>query len=1033
MNDTRDTSGDIAVVGMAGRFPGARNVEELWQMLCEGRDAYRVVPEGELARSIHRGIYRDPAYVPVALPLDGYEYFDAAFFGYSPREASFMEPQQRLLLECAWHAFEAAGRVPGDRDGQRTAVFASTSASSYLVGHVMPHVISGDADMLDATIGTDKDYAATRIAYRLGLQGPALAVQTACSSSLVAVHLACQSLLTQESDAALVAACSLPLPSEIGYLHAAAGIRARDGRCRPFDGKSSGTLFGAGAAAVLLRRYDDALSDGDPIVAIIRGSAINNDGATRLGFTAPAIDGQVRVITEALGVAGVDPAEIGFIECHGTGTPIGDPVEISALRQVMRDASDQSVELRRGRCTIGSIKSNIGHLDTVAGLAGLIKAALVVSRGRIPAMATFSSPNPALGLETTPFRINHMAEDWDVLVENRLAGVSSFGFGGTNAHVILSGAAKPIVTPADAGRSRLIPVSADAPQSLDELCAAIAKMAIDTDVGQLADSLTFDRKELRYRHFAVARTGTEAATQLAAATGVTRQKRKVAFLFPGQGSQFAGMARAPAAAIPGYHEHLEDVVRAFETIGRPDVRSFLWGTSTPDDNRATVLAQPALFTTQYALSRLLIDWGIAPEAMIGHSIGEYVAGCLAGVFDLATAVRLVSARAEAMALCPPGAMALVGLLDEEVEEIIVKAGLNVSVACGNSPRHSIVGGPESAIDAFLRLCVDKPIVAKRLETSHAFHTADMNAACGPLAAAFAGVSLHAPKVPIVSTRSGRWLSDTEAVDPAYWVAQLRDKVRFRAAVEQLCKEGDWVMAEVGAAGGLSGFVRATRPEQMVTELLPGRGSPDTDPEAKLLNGVGRLWQQGATLDWNALAGPRQTEKIALPLYPFRRDRHWLEPAYDTLIAAFAGPRLAVTAAPQTLQPELDAPSQGATERFAPRPLLDTDYGPPVGALETELTALFEAVLYTRPVGRDDDFFSLGGQSILILDLVRRARTVEIHLEPSDLFENRTIAALAAAIDARTASSSSPPETRSLDPQLDVEGDDLQRLLDMIEG
>lgn len=1019
MNDRRETASDIAIIGMAGRFPGAGSVEALWQMLRAGDDAYEIVPEAVLARSIHRGIYKDPSYVPVTLPLKEYDRFDAGFFGYSAREAAYMEPQQRLLLECAWHAFEQAGHVPGDADGGRTAVFASTSASSYLLGHVMPHVIVGEADMLDATIGTDKDYAATRIAYRLGLHGPALAVQTACSSSLVATHLACQSLLSHECDAALVAACSLPLPGDIGYMHAAAGIRSRDGRCRPFDAQSSGTLFGAGVAAVLLRRYGDALADGDPIIAVIRGSAINNDGATRLGFTAPAIDGQVRVITEALSIAGVQPAEVGYIECHGTGTPIGDPVEISALQQAMQGAVS---------CNIGSIKSNIGHLDTVAGLAGLIKAALIVSRGELPAMATFSTPNPALRLETTPFRINTQTEAWNVTAEDRIAGVSSFGFGGTNAHVVLCSPPNQ-TTIAQPDRLRLLPLSAHDPESLNALCANIGGLATTVDISSLADSLTFDRKEQRYRRFAVAETVGEAARQLAGSGSMARHGHKLALLFPGQGSQFSGMAKGAADALPGYRTHLEEALKAFETSGRTDLRPYLLQATTIAGDCSTALAQAALFTTQYAIGRLLLDWGVLPDAMIGHSIGEYSAACLSGVFDLPTAVHLVCARGDAMGRCPPGAMVLVSLTEAEATDMIERLGLSLSIACCNTLHHTVLGGSTQVVTDFIQACAEGGISARRLETAHAFHTSDMATAVEQFNAAFSGCVLRAPRIPIVSTRTGQWLSSGEATDPSYWAGQLRDKVCFSDAVRALLDDGEWIFAETGAAGGLSGFVRSIRPQQTVVELLPGRGGVATDTHAKLLHGIGTLWQHGASLDWQAFAGPRLTARTALPLYPFRRHRHWLEPAYDRLMAAFESPLPdAPSGAPEEIV-DTAAAAVALSATFAPRPRLDSDYNPPLGALEQQLTDLFEGVLYTRPIGRDDDFFSLGGQSILILDLVRRAGDVAIHLEPADLFENRTIAALAAAIEARTISPSI--DTQPQNPQFDVDNEDLQRLLGMI--
>ncbi|HEY0553027.1 MAG TPA: beta-ketoacyl synthase N-terminal-like domain-containing protein, partial [Thermoanaerobaculia bacterium] len=729
----------IAIVGMAGRFPGAGGVEAFWRNLVGGVESISFFSDEELrAAGVPEAALADPRYVRARGVVAGADELDAPFFGYSPREAEMVDPQQRLFLECAWEAFEDAGHDPATFPGD-VGVFAGAGMNTYALS------VLADPDVLDTVgsfqlmISNDKDFLAPRVSYKLGLKGPSFAVQSACSTSLVAVHLACQSLLSGECDAALAGGVSVHLPQTEGYSFHAGAVFSPDGHCRAFDAAAGGFVGGNGAAVVLLRRLDDALRDGDPVHAVIRGSAVNNDGAFKAGFTAPSVDGQAQVIAQALAVAGLEPAAIGYVEAHGTGTELGDPIEIAALTQAFGKPSEP------GSVAVGSLKTNIGHLDSAAGVAGLIKAALVVERGQIPPSLHFATVNPKLELASTPFRINDRLTEWPAGSQPRRAGVSSMGIGGTNAHAIVE--EPPAREPSTPGRPwQLLPLSA---RSDGALAQAVERLESylrehpDLSTADLAWTLQAGRRRFERRAVALCRDSADAVAVLGGGdperflTG-TGEATSVVFLFSGQGSQHPGMAVELYASEPVFRAEVDRACGLlWPRLGR-DLRPLLF--AAPDDPEAaaalarTEITQPALFVIEHALARLWIAWGVRPRAMIGHSIGEYVAACLAGVFSLEDALALVAERGRLMGECAPGSMLAVSLPEAEIAPRLT-AGDGLAIAAVNAPARTVVAGPDAAVDALAASLEAEGIQHRRLRTSHAFHSEMMEPAVAPFRAA----------------------------------------------------------------------------------------------------------------------------------------------------------------------------------------------------------------------------------------------------------------------------------------------------------
>ncbi|GGY18423.1 type I polyketide synthase [Paludibacterium paludis] len=1021
-------STDIAIIGAAGRFPGADSVAALWRLLLEGKEPYRILGPEQLAAAGHAELARSPRYVPLARLPDDYDCFDAGFFGYSPREAAFMDPQQRLLLECAWHVFEQAGHIPEDRDGMRTAVFASVGANGYLPLHALPRVLAGQADMLDVLIGNDKDYAATRIAYKLNLSGPALSVQTACSSSLVAVHLAVQSLLAFEADRALVASASLAVPAETGYLAEESGIRSPDGHCRPFDADSNGTVFGSGVAGVLLRRLDDALADGDTPLAVIRASAVNNDAAARVGFTAPGLQGQIDVIAEALQMAELDAADIGYVECHGTGTQLGDPVEIDALSQALRACS--RAPLPPAHCLVGSVKSNIGHLDACAGLAGLIKTACSLREGVIPPTLHYRRPNPRLELDATPFRVVDRRMPWPA-DRPRLAGVSAFGFGGTNAHLILAAPPAPPAT-GPARTQHCLPLSAADGPALRRQAENLADW-LDNDHGHdLADvafTLQTGRKALSHRAVVVAADIEQASAALRRMRGseaTLDQPWRALWLFPGQGSHHPGMAAALYREEPLFRSELEHLLgRMAAHRHAPAIRALLLDADGATDD--TAIVQPALFAFEVALGRYLLALGLEPAALLGHSLGELSAACLAGVFGSDDACDLVCLRGELMAGAEPGGMAALWADADDVQAWLETHHPGLERVVVNAPRCCVVGGPESALGAALADAEKQGWPARRLRVSRAFHSRMMEPALAVWRERLTTITLSAPRWPMISAEDGQCLDARRACDPGYWARQLRQPVRFDLALLRTRELPRALPLEIGPGGGLIGFYRDTvGGEAPAFELCGSRHLADSERYRHFLGTLGQLWQAGAPLAWPAFNRdhlPRR--KVALPGYPFARERHWLPSSLPVLAKALANRD--VPAAEPAADPAAERPVPAGI-RHQPRPAQPHPFRAPVSDAERLMAALWQDLLFIDDIGLDDDFFALGGNSILALRLCQEARSRGWTLTPAEVFQSRTVAALCRHLDDAAAAAPHPAPARA-----DIDPADLAVLLQRLEN
>jgi phthiocerol/phenolphthiocerol synthesis type-I polyketide synthase E len=898
---------DVAIVGMAGRFPGADDLDAFWTLLREGREAITHFSDDELrAAGYSDADLAHPDLVKSIGKLRDVQHFDAAFFGYSPREAEVLEPAHRLFLECAWEAIESAGYAP-ERVRGRVGVYAGAGAPMYTERHVLPNAeLMASVGAMQALLAGGKDFIATRTAYKLGLRGPAVSVQTACSTALVSVHMAVQSLLSGECDMALAGGANVIVPQDTGYGYAPGSIVSPDGHCRAFDAQSAGTVSASGVGVVVLKRLADALRDGDPVHAVIRGSAINNDGAARVAFSAPGVEGQSSVITEALAAADVHPDTIQYVEAHGSGTDLGDVIEIAALTKAFRAHTD-----RAGFCTVGAVKTNLGHLDAAAGIAGLIKTVLALEHGEIPPTVHFDTPNPRLNLEGSPFVVRGELRPWRTDGTPRRAGVSSFGIGGTNAHVILEEAPAPVPS----GPSRpwqVLSVSARSPRALDAATDRLAEHLAAHPHLPLADvafTLQEGRRAFPFRRAVVVREGEDAArlvrertperTAAGTAEGGTPT---VAFLFSGLGDQYPEMARGLYEAEPAFRAEVDRCAEILKPHLGTDIRQAIFPGAAPSDAPAsatmdlramlgrasttpeadalnrTEVAQPATFVIDYAMARLWMSWGIVPGAVIGHSLGEYAAACIAGVLPLGDALALVADRARIIQQLPGGAMLAVSLDEKTLRSLLTP---DVQIATVNAPGLTVAAGPHEAIDALEKDLADRGHVARRLPTTHAFHSRMMAPAAERLAARVAQVRLGAPKIPMISNVTGTWITDDEAADPAYWTRHMLGTVRFAEGVAELLAEPGRVLLEVGPGQTLSTFVRQRPPSQREhapLAVIPSiRYAYDRKPDAQFLaEALGRLWLAGAEPDWSAYRAGERRRRVQLPTYPWEKQRYWVD-------------------------------------------------------------------------------------------------------------------------------------------------------------
>ena len=983
----------IAVVGMAGRFPGANSISAFWDNLRRGEESIVTLSEEQLlAAGIGEKALASPSYVRRAPIVEGFDEFDPEFFCFPPQVARMMDPQQRLFLQCAWHALEDAGCDPAEFDGS-IGVYGTSAASIYmlhnLLSHHDPNVIMGQGasfDLINMSLWNDKDYLATRVSHQFNLRGPSVTVQTACSSSLVAVHSACQSLLSGESDMVLAGGVSIRIPHRVGYWHEPGSMVSGEGHCRPFDARADGTVFGSGVAVVALKPLQTAVEDGDRIHAVIRGSAINNDGSKKMTYAAPNGAAQADVIAEAHAVSGIDSSTVSYVETHGTGTPLGDPIEIDGLRR----AFAVSDETRPGPCAVGSVKSNIGHLGEASGIAGLIKTILCLQHRAIPATLHYTSPNPALELDRGPFVVQSEYGEWDWNGIRR-AGVSSFGVGGTNVHLVVE-EAPAVPAPEIRPGPQVLRLSARTSEALNDFRSALATELSRPDVLDLSDvAFTLaGRRQESVRMAAVVHDQQNAAAVLKAlehdnvfveesAPSAESPSDRVVLLFPGQGAQHAEMARGLYETEAVFAEHFDLCAAGFLQELGIDLREEVFN-ATGSDLERTDRAQPALFAVEYALGKLIDSYGVHAAAFAGHSIGEYAAATLAGVFDLSTAISVVAARARLMHASAPGAMVAVAMSPDVIADHL-SPGLDLAAI--NDPANCVVAGSPESIREFGNRLREKGILARRVRTAHAFHSNVMDPVLPEFAEFLSHVELHEPHTPLLSNVTGSWMTAEDATDPAFWARQIRATVRFSDELDLILADPYRVLVEVGPGGTLTGsairhpkWSDGHRAVRLMRHQVQNRSDRDT-----FLLALGQLWSAGIEVDWTPLSAG-QPKLVSLPGYPFARQRHWVEPKTIDWADASTTTNGSTAASPNGATNHTRAANTGQSE------------------IEATLQRIWKECLGVNSIGLTDNFFEIGGDSLIAIGVAMSATNQGLDLTPQDLYENQSVSALAAALLAR---------------------------------
>jgi amino acid adenylation domain-containing protein len=873
---------DVAVIGLAGRFPGAANVDEFWQNLVNAKETTSFFSAEELDESVSRELKNNPAYVKARGVLKDADMFDAAFFGINPKVASLMDPQQRLFLEISWELLEKSGYLPAHYKGS-IGVFAGSGNNTYYINNV--HSNPGLVDQVGAfqvMTANEKDYLATRTAFQLDLKGPAVSLNTGCSTSLLAIGQAVENIRGGRCDMAIAGGVAITVPLKSGHLYEEGAMLSRDGHCRPFDAMAGGTVFSDGAGVVLLKKLDDAIADGDTVYGVIKGIGINNDGAAKSSFTAPSSAGQAAAIKQAIEEASIDASQIGYIEAHGTATPLGDPIEIEGLKMAF---GRQAV---RQYCAIGSVKSNMGHLTAAAGVAGFIKTVLAVYHKQIPSSINFSSSNPQIDFQNSPFYVNTNLQAWTA--EKRIAGVSSFGVGGTNVHILIESAQQAVFHPSDIKPAQLFQFSAKTVESLNNYAVKLSdflNQKTDTSLQDLAFSLRSTRQQFNQRRFVVAGDATAAVSKLRSAAlpgeqnGNNNYTDRVAFVFPGQGSQFVNMGKDLYHHEAVFREAVDECAYLLYEYMSEDIRKILFDDAANahliNNTRYT---QPVMFIFEYALAKLWMSWGIQPSAFIGHSIGEFVAAHLSGIFSLGDAIMLIEARGRLMAELPQGSMLSVLANVDQVNSLL-PAGL--SVAAINSRKMTVVAGATNDIDLFALKLDEANIGNKKLVISHAFHSSMMQPVKLPFEKLVTSLTINKPLIPIFSTVSGKLLSDAEAMDPAYWSNHLVATVRFADAVESLLSGPPTALLEVGPRNVTTTMVKQQAGDRQIVAIASQQ--PEAGGQhayAEMLQAAGQLWVNGIPIDFSKLTNKKNARRLDLPSYAFDKKRCWVNGAAVSL-------------------------------------------------------------------------------------------------------------------------------------------------------
>jgi len=901
----RNSNSDIAVIGMAGRFPGANTIDEFWSMLTEGREGISFFSDAELDPSIPASVKNDPDYVKARGLIEKADEFDAEFFGFNPRAAELMDPQQRIFLEIAWEALESSGYLPQKHHGS-VGVFAGTGYNTYFTNNVLAHPDLVEKNgQFNVRLLNEKDYVATRTAYQLNLTGPAVAVHSACSTSLLAIAQAVSSIRDGQCDIALAGAASITSPLKSGHFYEEGSIMSADGHCRPFDAEATGTVFSDGAGVVLLKSLEEAERDGDTIYAVIKGIGINNDGADKGSFGGPSAQGQAGAIAMAINDAGIDASTISYIEAHGTATPLGDPIEIEGLSLAFGEQENKQY------CAIGSIKSNLGHLTAASGVAGLIKTALALHHQQIPASLFYKHSNPNINLTDSPFYVNAGLKQWQS-DKKRRAGVSSFGVGGTNVHIILE---EFVNVPAQNSKPQpltLVTWSAKTETSVNNYAKKLAGFIeenADINIADVAWSLQSTRADFNSRRFVIAGDKNELQAKLTSATIDPASSKKlnskaseVVFMFPGQGSQYVNMGREIYDNEPVFKAAVDECIELLKDGPQTDIFDIIYppvlDETSAEKIKNTFYTQPAIFIQEYAMAKLWMSWGIQPAILTGHSIGEFVAAHFAGVFSLKDALLLISTRAKMVSEVEKGSMLSVRI---EADQLQAFLPLNLSIAAINSNKLCVVAGDEKTVAEFALLLEEKEIPGRLLQTSHAFHSAMMDDIVAPFEAVVRSIKLSPPVKPIVSTVTGKWMSEAEATSPEYWAQHLRSTVRFANAIDTLQEDEGRILLEVGP-----GNVLATLARQQITlkstPIIAGFEKNETlTAYYSVLRALGLLWVNGIEPDWTALYSNQQRVKINLPTYAFDNKRYWLDPALPVITPPAAETQTILETEQTTLQ------------------------------------------------------------------------------------------------------------------------------------
>ncbi len=873
---------DVAVISMSGRFPGADSIEELWEVLKNGKETTAFFSDAELDASISPTLRNNPAYVRAKGVVNDAKGFDAAFFGIPPRQAELMDPQQRIFLEIAWEAMERGGYAPGKYEGT-IGVFAGVRFNSYYANNVAANEeLVENIGFFQVITLNDKDYVASRVAYSLNLKGPAVNVQSACSTSLVAIAQAAESIRNGHCDMALAGGANITTPLNSGHLYNEGAILSSDGHCRPFDADATGTIFSDGAGVVLLKNMEQAIKDGDTIIAVIKGIGMSNDGGGKGSFTAPSAEGQAAAIRMAIDDSGIDPADISYIESHGTATPLGDPIEIEGLNLAFGDQD------KKQYCAIGSVKSNFGHLTTGAGVAGFIKACLSLQHKQLLPSINYNKPNPHINFDDSPFFVNTKLNNWES-DKQRIAGVSSFGVGGTNAHLILAEYDNAPVQESKSRAAQLLCWSAKAEKSLDAYGDKLADYFTEhssTNLADVAYTLQTSRESFDYRRFVVTTSPNDFIEQSAnkavfnANTKHLKDKQQnIVFMFPGQGDQYPDMGKSLYENEPVFRQAMDECAGILKTVMHENILDVIYPAIITEEAVAKInhtgYSQPALFSIGYALGKLWMSWGIYPSVFVGHSIGEFVAAYFSGVFSLKDALKLIATRGKMMGDLPWGSMLSVRLNYEDIQPYL---SADIALAAANSPQLSVVAGSFGAIEQLSNTLTEKGILNRLLQTSHAFHSHMMDAVVAPFEAIVKSIPLNAPLIPIVSTVTGEWLSDEHATDPGYWARHLRSTVFFGKAVQKLLDESHQLFLEIGPGKSVATLARQQAAGKPITAISTIEKEETAQPsQVSALKALGQLWLNGIEPNWAAFYQGEQRRKLKIPTYAFNKQQYWVEP------------------------------------------------------------------------------------------------------------------------------------------------------------